>query len=650
MLFRAATVRAQLTVTTSSTKRRKVAEPSSPGAVPGSSFASSAPTRRHGNRSGDSLPLPPDPGRPASASDSSRSRSSSGSPSSYVPAHLQVGALGFIRPRSHRSHTPDCAHSGPEDSATACAGLSLSSDTVADMPGLEKRDGSASPPSAPGTRSSSPGTKRSADEITGSGPDAEVESGSAGDNLPSDPVSTDSAHTTDKTGAHTGSDPIYSTPPSMATDTAPSATNDGSKADAVTDSDAVPSIDDQVAKVNCAAAQPLEENQKGYVVSMSWMKKVFARSTNYTDKADESATKGDIGPLDNSDIVLDIDESAVVQDEAGEEFVPLRPDARMGVDFEIVPQEGWDMIMKWYGLADESPVIARYAHKTTSTGDVENIQYELNPPIFTIFKISNPAEGTTPQTLKDKRTPPPRIMATRASNFQQWLRRVKEVTNVDMQHKVRIWTIQTSGIESTSAAGPATSRNVSPKHAPPNAVNLGHCLIVDLNTFLSLPEGQRVLMESLKDQTNNPNYNGKMALDLAGLGEDEKIVVLEESLGGKGAQWVSDASKKDLERHGLTAGSAKVAPLPKSKAKIPVSSNRSLQPKQPARGRRGSWRPLGCTGIRNLGNTCYMAAALQCMQHVEELSHYFLSKYALTPHALCEILTTICSRNARIGA
>ncbi|CCG84373.1 protein of unknown function [Taphrina deformans PYCC 5710] len=41
-------------------------------------------------------------------------------------------------------------------------------------------------------------------------------------------------------------------------------------------------------------------------------------------------------------------------------------------------------------------------------------------------------------------------------------------------------------------------------------------------------------------------------------------------------------------------------------------------------------RAKGTKGLTNLGNTCYMASALQCLTHVKELSEYFLSGYYST--------------------
>lgn len=495
------------------------------------------------------------------------------------------------------------------------------------MTAPEKRDGSA-PPSGRETRDTSPGVKRTAAEVTEPDQGVPVGEDSAGKDIPTDPMSTDSADAsgpTNSNNVHGNSDNVYPTPSSMATYTAPTDTRNTSKAESMTEADDRPSIDDQVARVTLSAAQPLQDKQKGYVVSMSWLKKVLARSSVHADKADKSAAEGEIGSVNNTDLVLVTDPSVKFKDEAGEPFVPLHPDLQMGEDFEIVPQEGWDMIMKWYGLADDSPAIVRYAHNMTFSDDAENIKYELNPPVFTVLKLANPSASTTPQTLKEKNAPAVKTLASRSSNTQKWLKEVKELANIGMSTKVRLWAIQ-GRLSSTSTANtPAASRSASPAPAASNAAKLANGLVLDLNTFLSIPEGERQLLSDIKDQTANANFNGRSTLGLMGLGGDEDILVLEEYIGGRnGGEWISEASSKTLNRLGVpAAGTATSAPKPKPKAQ--AQTRRTAAASKPTRGRRNGGRTLGCIGLRNLGNTCYMNGALQCMRSVEELSHYFLS-------------------------
>lgn len=50
-------------------------------------------------------------------------------------------------------------------------------------------------------------------------------------------------------------------------------------------------------------------------------------------------------------------------------------------------------------------------------------------------------------------------------------------------------------------------------------------------------------------------------------------------------------------------------------------------PANPAANRQVTVRGAALRGFRNLGNTCYMASALQCLSHIQVLSEFFLDGY-----------------------
>ncbi|KAJ5189072.1 Peptidase C19 ubiquitin carboxyl-terminal hydrolase 2 [Penicillium cf. griseofulvum] len=592
-LPRAATRGAQLLATTSSPKRRKVSpEPrTSPGLR----------ARRHGRSE-------PPHSRHTSSS-SSRGQSSSLSPPRYVPAHLQFQSGS----PPGRSLTP----------ATATAGLTLSSDH-SDMPS-DTREGT--PPTH--GRSPSPGEKRPASEITDSDPEGGVSTG----------FSNARTYIIPRTCDGTNDESTY--PTTSSNDNTGSASSAGELSrPASPKSGDMPTIDEQVTEVNALMKAPLKDGQKGFVVSMAWLKKVLARTTAHADHTDKGSLEGDIGPVNNLNIMLDTDPTTPsFKDETGEIFVPMRPGLYDALDFAIIPQYGWDLIQKWYGLADQSPVIIRYAHNINQPGDTENIEYETYPPIFTIFKLANPASGTTPTILRQTIKPSVKILASRQTNYQKWLKDAKEQTGIDMSTKVRVWKILQLPRSTTASASatPAASRSQSP--APPLALisNPNDKLLFDLNAFLELPEGtHRVLLDNVKDQTQNANYNGRMTLDMAGLSEANCIVLEEQISSSKAGEWVSEASAKTLKSLGIpvdqpkndaaTKASAAKAAL---KSTQPQPSGRTTPSQAPdpikaliSRGRKG--RQV-IVGLQNLGNTCYMNSALQCVRSIEELSYYFLS-------------------------
>ena len=389
---------------------------------------------------------------------------------------------------------------------------------------------------------------------------------------------------------------------------------------------AIPTVDDQVAKVTELVMRSLHDKQKGYLVSFKWLSRVLARSMAGlgpgVEKFHKSATEGDIGPVDNSDLVLATEGTGHFLDEAGEPFVPLRPGLQNNEDYQIVPEEAWQLILKWYGCAKDSPVITRYVHDT-STGETENCQYELNPPIFSLLKVLGVHSGQPADSQSDTQMPV-RMLASRSTPFMAWLKKAKDSVGIDVNSRVRVWKVL-GGLKSSTGSGiltPAASRSASPAPGANIVASAGDRMVLDVGTFISLHVGdERELLEH-PDQTMNEKYNGNMTLGLAGLSKDE-VIVLEEQIGGAGGgEWPSNVVKPGSALLAVSKSGAAA----EKKIKGSTGSGRSSPaPGMMTRGRqRKEPRTKGITGLGNLGNTCYMNSALQCIRSVEELTQYFL--------------------------
>ena len=388
----------------------------------------------------------------------------------------------------------------------------------------------------------------------------------------------------------------------------------------------LPSIDEQVVRVQAMIERSPQDKQKGYIVSQKWLDRVLSRSSHgpALGKVDKEAIDGAIGPIDNSDLVMIMEGSGELKDEVGEPFVPLKPNAQMGDDYQVLPQEAWDLVVSWYGVHPASPTITRYAHNTATGLGQENIQYELNPPVISILKL--PAEsGLTTQSIKERDLPPFKILSSRSTLLFKWLKTVKTDIGIDTKTRVRLWRVL-GGLKSAGGSGmltPAASRSASPAPGALITASAGDKLVLDVNTFISLSDGSERELLDVKDVTANEKYNGSQDLGIAGIIGD-MVIVLEEQIGGPGGgEWPSDSLKSSSGRLNVPKTTAA------ERAKIKSTSNgrASPAPGMMTRGRqKRDGRPRGIVGLANMGNTCYMNSALQCLRSVEELTQYFLQQ------------------------
>lgn len=398
----------------------------------------------------------------------------------------------------------------------------------------------------------------------------------------------------------------------------------------------VPSIDDQVSKViDLTIPQWMKEGQKGYLISYKWLAKVMSRSSDpaqaskYASKFGKEVREGEIGPVDNTDIWLDTDASNRFEDEKGQDFVFIKPGLQLGEDYEVVPPEAWELIIQWHGKAQGSPTIIRYCHNTSTSDYQENLVWEISPPIFTLLKLPDKSQHLSPNDLKERDAKPARILASRSERFQTFLKRAKILLKIDMQTKVRLWRILGGLGGQDGVLTPAQSRSASPAPGSILTVDPGERLILDVDTFAQLQNGSQRELVDARDEVANQNYNGSSNIAIYGLSSDA-VYVLEEMIGGPaGGEWVSDGATANAKTNGVPISVTKSgATTVRDTLKPKAASSRGASPARTGMITRGrqtkQGRSRGTVGLTNLGNSCYMNSALQCVRSVEELTEYFL--------------------------
>ncbi|CUS12000.1 unnamed protein product [Tuber aestivum] len=354
----------------------------------------------------------------------------------------------------------------------------------------------------------------------------------------------------------------------------------------------IPSLEDQAHFILKSKFETkLNEGDLGYIISGRWLNRLLARSSDWGVQLTKEDAESEIGPIDNSDLVDETqmqgqakntsddstfsslpflfpgcgggqpisstplsktpvlstdrtfhegenDEDSAVP----EDFVAIKP-GTLGDDFEILPEEAWNSLVSWHGLAEGSPVITRRAVDTSET-IIPHIQYEIYPPAFTLYKLRDPSTNVTRDLLdKEKLQSPMRITAGKTDSFQKLLRKVKKLAGVDAARKIRLWRI----IENSSEHDLESTSKPSRKGGKEKDIGPFKQLVIDLQPFLDLNIGAERELVELRDQSNDPKYNGSMKISMAGLGAGGPIVIEEQ---GSDGEWISEKPTKSVRKGG----------------------------------------------------------------------------------------------------
>ncbi|KAI9904958.1 hypothetical protein N3K66_001487 [Trichothecium roseum] len=376
-----------------------------------------------------------------------------------------------------------------------------------------------------------------------------------------------------------------------------------------------PPIQEQIKTIEtllrAAKETPVKEGDKAYLVSRSWVDKALSLRSDKKQPT-SPADVGTLGPVDNSDII-----DRVIKDSSGQEAVILK--SGLGQEsFELFPEDAWNLISEWYGLQAGQQPIVRTAINAVTDGDAEAM-YEFHPVILRVHRLwSEISPIPIEQTVKATDPPCLIFVRSRGAHAHTFLKEVKQKAGIPLDRKVRLVAFMPQQPAHTpdqnrSALTPPDSPRISDENLRPEDWTR---LLIDLPTYAKFSKDK--IMTTLPDTTMNEKYNGKSSLSMFDLVTDQTLV-LDEKFEDF---WVSTYTGQNRKPGKLARSAGSVRSPTASGRSSPAPSG----PLTRGRGPRTKFgKSLGAVGLQNLGNTCYMNSALQCVRSVEELTKYFLT-------------------------
>ncbi|KIY71877.1 cysteine proteinase [Cylindrobasidium torrendii FP15055 ss-10] len=317
--------------------------------------------------------------------------------------------------------------------------------------------------------------------------------------------------------------------------------------------------------------------QTWYLVAGDWWRRWRKACTGVADKASpEQVEEREIGPVDNMSLLDETD--------------GLRTGLIEGEDVVYVPQEAWEHLVTWYGEAK-----APLPRQTIVRGIRQTVSLEMQPPRVKILRLGRyPNVACTPRVPPQYQTLTFSETDTMKTFFEAMIDAVRS-SSMLVNYEARVWKVDPQGDSFDCPVYPlvdfqrdhGTQLFPDPeKTLSDEGIQSEDCIVVEFptkgKTYASDPEPANASTAVTTVFAPNNGFFNQMG-----------------------------ASTTTTRTTSYDANSSYYGPPAPPGVIKSVTAVKKRDP--------------GTLGLGNMGNTCFMNSAIQCLAHIKELTDYFLT-------------------------